>query len=99
GSHILIGEILLLQAKIEFFQLRLEEANTLLERALSISQEKGLTRLESRVLEVRSIIQDQVKASVQVAKQAPELLERLEKSQLIDYIVEMKKMVEVMRTS
>ncbi|MFV2015118.1 MAG: tetratricopeptide repeat protein, partial [Candidatus Heimdallarchaeota archaeon] len=99
GSHALVGEILLLHAQIEFFQLKLQETNTLIEKALNLATEKGLTRLETRVLEVQSKIQNEVKASVQVAKQAPELLEKLEKSQLNEYIEDMKKMVELMRTS
>jgi tetratricopeptide (TPR) repeat protein len=89
----LIVDILILRAKLAFLNMDKEEADKILQQAYLIAEERGLDRLLNFVKQEESIMRDEIKLTSEISKGASSIQERLDKSKIIEYIVEMQKQI------
>jgi tetratricopeptide (TPR) repeat protein len=89
----LIVEILILRAKLEFLNLKMEETDKILRQAHLIAEERGLDRLLTSVEQEENRMADEIKLALEISKSASTMQERFDKSRVIEYIKDMQKQI------
>ena len=88
-SHILLVQSLLLRSKLELIDLNIEKSQSLLERAQSLAEEKGIIKLAKIVSNEYDILLDQLSTWEDMSKYLPSLEERFEFTHIEDYLNQM----------
>ncbi|MHA2168639.1 MAG: tetratricopeptide repeat protein [Candidatus Kariarchaeaceae archaeon] len=89
----LIVEILILRAKLEFLNLKMEETDKILRQAHLIAEERGLDGLLTSVEQEEIRMADEIKLALEISKSASTMQERFDKSKVLEYIMEMQKQI------
>jgi hypothetical protein len=85
-SYILLTQSLLLESKIKLIDFNIEESQYLLEKAQSLAEEKGLTKLAKIISNEFDILLDQLSTWEDMSKYLPSLEERFEFTHIEDYL-------------
>ncbi|OLS32470.1 MAG: hypothetical protein HeimAB125_08680 [Candidatus Heimdallarchaeota archaeon AB_125] len=85
-SHILLIQALLLQSKLELIDLDIESSQSLLEKAQTLAEEKGIIKLAKVVSNEYDILLDQLSTWEDMSKYLPSLEERFEFTHIEDYL-------------
>lgn len=91
----LIIEAMILRSKFAFLNLDLDLANKLLQQSHLVAEERGLDWLLKMVELEQNKLEKDIKAATVISRQAELIIDELNKSQIIDYINEMKKLISV----
>ncbi|MHA2100932.1 MAG: tetratricopeptide repeat protein [Candidatus Kariarchaeaceae archaeon] len=86
----LIVEVLILRAKLEFINLKMDETDKLLQQAHLIAEERGLDRLLNSVEQEENRMALEIKLASEISKSGSTIQERFDKSQVIEYILAMQ---------
>ncbi|MHA2169404.1 MAG: tetratricopeptide repeat protein [Candidatus Kariarchaeaceae archaeon] len=89
----LIIRILVLRAKLSFLKMDMEKADKILQQAYLMAEERGLDRLLNFVKQEESRMGDEITLASEISKSAITIQERLEKSKIFEYIVEMQNLI------
>ncbi|MFX0211474.1 MAG: tetratricopeptide repeat protein [Candidatus Hodarchaeota archaeon] len=95
NSNSLKIETLILQSKFALIEGSAEKANTLLETADNIAKEKELKQLDQKVNREQKVLNKELNKWIELAERNAPLIERIEHSQLKEYINEAIKLREL----
>jgi tetratricopeptide (TPR) repeat protein len=87
----IIIDTLILQSKLAFLNQEVDRAHKLLQQAHLIVEEQGLVILAKKVAIEETKLENELVIAKEILRSSPLLAERLNKSEIITYIVEMQK--------
>ncbi|MFV2016196.1 MAG: hypothetical protein ACC656_12255, partial [Candidatus Heimdallarchaeota archaeon] len=88
-----IIHILILQSKLAFLGLELDKANKILQQAHLIAEERSLDNLLPTIESEEKKLEEEIGLALEISKLATPMRERLEKSKIVNYLIEMQNLI------